>query len=512
MDVSPPAGSRLTQHPCLTFQRDKKISLRFNGRLVHAYEGETLGAALHAAGVRIFSRSVKYHRPRGLFCLAGNCPNCLLQVDGVPNVRACVEPVREGMDVRTQVGWPSVRFDVFALLDSLGFLFPVGFPYRYFIRPRWLYHWWERLLRHVSGHGELPAVPHAQRGGKKEVAHTDVAVVGAGPAGLAAARAAAAAGVQVALIDEGTHPGGSLRADTARYAAPPAHAGLRGYEIAERLTASVSASPAVQVYANATAFGYYDGGILGVRQRERLITLSTRRLIVATGAYENPLVADDWDRPGVFLATGAQRLLHLWGMRPGRVAVVISTSDFALAVAAQLLEAGVAVRAVADARVHLNEALPAVEVLRQQGVPLLTRHTLTAVQGQACVRAAILARLDAAGQPVGGTALLMPCDTIVLGTGFSPANELLFHATYKGSYILEASGTLARAPSHEPDMSVADGLLVAGNAARIGDLDKALLEGEIAGLSAALSLDAGGATAEEQRERAQRALAAIREA
>jgi len=170
------------------------------------------------------------------------------------------------------------------------------------------------------------------------------------------------------------------------------------------------------------------------------------------------------------------------------------------------------VRAVADARVHLNEALPAVEVLREQGVPLLTRHTLTAVQGQACVRAAILARFDAAGQPVGGTALLMPCDTIVLGTGFSPANELLFHATYKGSYILEASGTLARVPSHEPDMSVADGLFVAGNAAHIGDLDKALLEGEIAGLSAALSLGAGGATAEEQREGAQRALATLREA
>ncbi|MBI3302675.1 MAG: (2Fe-2S)-binding protein [Deltaproteobacteria bacterium] len=510
MGASAQVDSRLTQHPGLTFQRGKEISLRFNGRPIRAYEGETIGAALHAAGIRILSRSVKYHRPRGLFCMAGNCPNCLLQVDGVPNVRACVEPVRAGMEVHTQVGWPSAQFDMLALLDSLGFLFPVGFPYRYFIRPRWLYHWWERLLRHVSGHGILPAIPRVQGGGRKIEAHTDIAVVGAGPAGLAAARAAAATGVQVALIDEGAHPGGSLRADTTRYAARQAYAGLRGSEIAERLTASLSAGPAVQVYANATAFGIYDGGVLGVRQGERLIKLSARRIIVATGAYENPLVADDWDRPGVFLATGAQRLLHLWGVRPGQAAVVISTNDFGLTVAAQLLEAGIEVRAVADSRVRVNETLAAVEPLREQGVPLLTRHTLTAARGRPYVQGATLARCDATGQPVGGTELHVPCDTIVLATGFSPANELVFHATYKGSYVLETAGTLTRVPYREEDMRAAEDLYVAGNAAGVGDLEKALLEGEIAGLSAALSLGVGGAEAEDRREQAKSALAATR--
>jgi sarcosine oxidase subunit alpha len=144
---------RLPHAPHL--QRGKAIEFRFNGTTVRTYEGETVGAALHAAGVRIFNRSIKYHRPRGLFCVSGNCPNCLMQVDGVPNVRACQEPVRAGLEVRTQTGWPSPRFDIFALLDSFGFLFPLGFQYRYFIRPRWLYQWWERLLRHMSGHGVL---------------------------------------------------------------------------------------------------------------------------------------------------------------------------------------------------------------------------------------------------------------------------------------------------------------------------------------------------------------------
>src|SRR5262249_21338529 len=148
---------RLGQQPPRAGQRGRELSFRLDNRTIRAYEGESVGAALHAAGVKILSRSSKYHRPRGLFCTAGNCPNCLMQVDDMPNVRVCIEPVRDGMDVRSQTGWPSVRFDVFTVLDSLGFLFPVGFPYRYFIRPRWLYHWWERLLRHMSGHGELPA-------------------------------------------------------------------------------------------------------------------------------------------------------------------------------------------------------------------------------------------------------------------------------------------------------------------------------------------------------------------
>jgi sarcosine oxidase subunit alpha len=126
------------------------------------------------------------------------------------------------------------------------------------------------------------------------------------------------------------------------------------------------------------------------------------------------------------------------------------------------------------------------------------------------VRGAILASLDAIGQPADGTELQVPCDTIVLATGFYPANELIFHATYRGSYILEASGTLTRVPYRENDMSVEEGLYVAGNAAGIGDLEKALLEGEIAGLSAALSLGVGGTEAECRREQGREALAAKR--
>ena len=126
------------------------------------------------------------------------------------------------------------------------------------------------------------------------------------------------------------------------------------------------------------------------------------------------------------------------------------------------------------------------------------------------MKGATLVRLDTAGRPTAGTDLHVPCDTVVLTRGFFPANELIFHATYKGSYILETSGTLTRIPYREDDMHVAEGLYVAGNAAGIGGLEKALLEGDIAGLSAALSLRVGGAEAENRRAQAQQALAPIR--
>jgi sarcosine oxidase subunit alpha len=200
-------------------------------------------------------------------------------------------------------------------------------------------------------------------------------------------------------------------------------------------------------------------------------------------------------------------------MRPGQVATVVSTNDFGLVVAAQLVEAGVEVRAVADARSRINEKREEVRVLKERGIPLLTFHTLKAVHGRTRVTGVSLARINNDGQLTTGTDLRFTCDTVVLAGGFSPANELLFQATAKGSYVLEATETLSRVPDRGDDMQVQEGVYVAGNAAGIGDpfdLRRVLLEGEIAGLSAVLSLGQGGHREETRRMRLQRALEAKR--
>jgi len=131
--------SRLPPQPSQMVDRSTELSFSYDGKLVRAYQGDTIASALYAAGRRIFSRSFKYHRPRGLLCVNGKCPNCMVNLDGVPNVRSCTIPVSNGMDVRHQNAWPSPDHDVFSVLDRLDRFLPVGFYYKTFIHPKFVW-------------------------------------------------------------------------------------------------------------------------------------------------------------------------------------------------------------------------------------------------------------------------------------------------------------------------------------------------------------------------------------
>ncbi|MFW6070515.1 MAG: 2Fe-2S iron-sulfur cluster-binding protein, partial [bacterium] len=166
--------------------RQETFTFTFEGRSYRAHPGDTIGSALARAGVRVLSRSFKYHRPRGLMCCAGHCPNCLVQVEDEPNVRACRRAVKPGMAVRSQNAWPSLQRDVMSL-TALGERFmPPGFYYKTFIRPRALWPAYEWVLRRAAGLGRVdPQTAPAQY--DKQYVHADVVVVGGGPAGLSAA-------------------------------------------------------------------------------------------------------------------------------------------------------------------------------------------------------------------------------------------------------------------------------------------------------------------------------------
>ena len=187
--------------------RSREVTFSFHGATVHGFEGDTLASALFAEGQRIFSRSFKYHRPRGLLCCRGSCPNCMVQVDGTPNVRSCVTPIREGARVEAQNVWGSLDHDLLAITDKIGGPFtPVGFYYRTMIRPRRAWPLYEKFLRNVAGLGKVDK--HAGRAHRYDVEHrhAEVLVVGGGDSGLAAAREAAAEGKQTVLVDNGPDP------------------------------------------------------------------------------------------------------------------------------------------------------------------------------------------------------------------------------------------------------------------------------------------------------------------
>jgi sarcosine oxidase subunit alpha len=303
---------RLPPQPNECIDREALVAFDFEGRRVEGYAGESLGSALYASGRRIFSRSFKYHRPRGLVCCAGNCPNCLMTVDGVPNVRVCVEPIRDGAKVRAQNVLGSLDRDLLSVVDRVGGPFtPVGFYYRTMIRPRRLWPHYERVLRNLAGLGRVGGA--GERRCDVEHRRVETLVVGGGRSGRAAAESA---GGDVLLVDER----GGFTPD--------------GYEL----------------LAPACALGIYEGGLVPVAAGNVLYRVRAERIVVATGTVEQPLVFPGNDLVGVMLPGAVRRLVEDWAVKPGSRAVVIGAHESGCAVTAQLAAAGVEVARVVDLR------------------------------------------------------------------------------------------------------------------------------------------------------------------
>ncbi len=290
---------RLPPQPSERIDRSKPLTFFFEGERIGAFAGDTIGSALFASGRRIFSRSFKYHRPRGLLCCSGACANCMMRVDGVPNVRVCVEPVREGAKVGAQNVLGSLDRDLLSVVDKLGGPFtPVGFYYRTMIRPRRAWPYYERFLRGVAGLGKVDEKSRRTERYDVEHRHAEVLVIGAGRAGREAALEAARTGRQVVLVDDGLSSGGGLPIDAA-----------------------------VELIAPATAIGIYEGGLVPVDAGRVMYRIRAERIVVATGSIEQPLVFPGNDLVGVMLPAGVRRLIGEWSLQPGRRAVVITSGE-----------------------------------------------------------------------------------------------------------------------------------------------------------------------------------------
>ena len=502
---------RIADHPYLTVQRGEAVTFYFNGKPVSGYTGETIAAALYAGGQRIFSRSFKYHRPRSLFCLAGHCSNCLMRVDGIPNVRICKTPVQAGLRVESQNAWPSLNFDVAAVTGYLDFLVRPGFQYRRFIRPRWAYHIWEKFLRRMAGIGTLPdaAIPAKPR---MREAEPDVAVVGAGVAGLSAALHAGQTGARVWLIEKEDQPGGRIRYDTAEYDAPDSDEQQRGFAIAGQLTAAVGQQDNCRVLTGATAFAWYDEGILAVVRKGELWSLKPKRIVIATGSYDNPMVFENNDLPGIFLAGGLQRLMHRDFIRPGSRAVVATHNDQGYGLAQQLLDVGVAVAAVMDNRPPEQAlASEAARKIKDAAITVYANCEIESAFGRRHLKAIRVKPVDEATGALSGPIRVFACDVLGIAGSRTPATELVFQRTSQGQYILESAHQFTRRPVTSGHLKVEDDLYVAGAAGGSRSLKQSWLEGRVAGLSAALELGYGSEETSAIRDEAEKLLAELKD-
>ncbi len=332
------AGMRLPERPNERIDRSRPVSFTFDGKIREGLTGDTIGSALFASGQRIFSRSFKYHRRRGLLCCSGHCPNCQMTVDGIPNVRVCVTPLRQGAVVKPQNVVGSLQRDLMAVTDKLGGPFtPPGFYYKTFIRPRKLWPLYEKMLRNAAGLGKLDKHGARQERVDVEHRHVDTVVIGGGEAGLEAAIQAAGQGRSVIVVEEGPEAGGSLLAE--RDGAPRA-----------RALADAAREAGAEILAPATAIGLFEQGLVPVAQGNLLLKIRAHDVVVASGIAEQPLVFPGNDLVGVMLPDAVRRLVNYWSLAPGKRAVVLTVDDRGHRAAEDLEEAGVQVAEIVDFR------------------------------------------------------------------------------------------------------------------------------------------------------------------
>jgi len=414
--------------------RSAGASFEFEGRTIPSGADDTIASALFRAGVRTFSRSFKYHRRRSLYCLSGDCPNCLMTVDGEPAVRTCVTPAASVRRVARGAGWPSADRDALSILWRLRWLMPVGFYYKSMIRPRWLFPIAERVIRRIAGLGPVPREP-SESAKERLNHHPDVLVIGGGIAGLAAALAAADGGERVLLVDEGA---------IGERIAPGALRDRIGV-LRDAFARHASAS----ILERATAFGIFEGPLVPVIDADFLHLVHPARIVVATGAVERHAVFPGNDLPGVWLGRGASRLAGVHGLSPGR-AIVVATNTAEGLLHLDVLHRnvtrqgdGAVVAAVVPA--SLASGVPA-------GIEVIADGTVVEASGSGALRSVVV---EAAGRR-----RTLRCDALVLSLGLEPRDGLLRQAEFEA--VLGA-GDVAR-PGCSAEEAEDDGRRTAGAA------------------------------------------------
>ncbi len=463
--------------------RAKPVSFRFDGRVYQGFEGDTLASALLANGVRLFGRSFKYHRPRGVLTAGSEEPNALVEVvEGdtqTPNVRATVQEIYPGLVAQSQNRFPSLKFDLLGINDLAAPFLSAGFYYKTFMWPR---AFWEKLyeplIRRAAGLGRL--IPkHDEAVYEKAFAFCDLLVIGSGPAGLMAALTAGRAGAQVILAEEEARAGGRLLASGGEIG------GIAAADWAEAALAELRALPNVRIMLRTTVTSAHDDGVFGALERvglhlppgrpdlprEAFWRITARRAILAAGALERPIAFPLNDRPGILMASAVQAYLNRWGVVPGSRVTLYANNDGAREVVRQLMAAGVKVAAILDSRPDASAVEDCPVYLGAEITETRGRHGLSAISGTHA-----------------GGRFEIETDLLAMSGGWNPTLHLACHMNGRPAWD-------AAVAAFVPVEGMVPGLRVAGAAAGDFSTRAALAGGQGAALAALAEIGLAGVEA-----------------
>ena len=454
--------SRLPAPMGLLIDRNQPLDFSFDGNPYQGFAGDTIASALLANGRFLLSRSFKYHRPRGPLTMAGQDANTLVQLPSEPNVLADSHLLENGVQVTGQNFNGSLDNDKDAYLGKFSKFMPVGFYYRSFYKPKGAWKLWEPIIRKKAGLGVLDLKFQPEYYDKAYL-FADLAVIGAGPAGLQAALTAANAGAKVLLIEQQPVLGGSLT--YARFDLE----GTRAETLRRELVSAVEGHANIRVLKKATCNAWFTDNYLPVIQGKRMYKVRATQCLIASGSFDQPVIFRNNDLPGVMLTSAAQRLMKLYAVKPGKRAVVLTGNDDGYLAAMDLHDQGVDVVALVDMRSNPADR-SLLLALEKRGVVCHLGSTVFEAlheKGMRHVSGADIRKITGQGQ-VASSGLVLGCDLLCMSGGYMPVYQLLCQAGGKLAYDDQlAEFTLSGLPKN---------LTVAGSAHGYHALDNVLAD------------------------------------
>ena len=420
--------------------RTEKISFKFNGKALFGYKGDSLASALLANGIHLIGRSFKYHRPRGILSSGSEEPNALVQIikdkdkaKTDPNVRATQIEIYEGLEAQSQNCWPNVKFDIGEINSIFSSILPAGFYYKTFMWPSKLWRKYEYFIRKSAGLGKSPTEKDPDKYDHKYY-HCDVLIVGGGPAGITAALMAAKSGNKILLVDEKPEFGKNLLSSSKENIkindlSPAEWIKVKRKELLNFKNIKTLNRTTVSAYHNynylimmQSLTDHLSENEKKGKIRQRLWKVRAKKVILATGSIERPLVFDGNDRPGIMLSSAVKKYLNFYGVKCGNKIIIFTNNDSAYETAIELHNKNSKVQAIVDIREESSGDLP--KKCNELGLKIYWKHTIVSSSGHTKVKNVSVMKLSKDNSVVIGKKINIKCDSVAMSGGWTPAVHL----------------------------------------------------------------------------------------
>ena len=415
-----------------------RISFKFDGKTLYGFKGDTLASALLANNIHLVGRSFKYHRPRGIMSCGSEEPNAIVQVGNdasmtEPNTRATEIELYEGLEASSQNCWPSVNFDVGAVNNFFSPIIPAAFYYKTFMWPANFWKLYEYFIRKSAGLGKSPTKPDKDVYDHRYL-HCDVLVVGGGISGIMAAKTAAKNNLNTVLIDDKNILGGNtLFQQNECFKINNSYSN----EWLKKEIESLNSFKNLTIKTRTTLAAYHSYNYLLAREnltdhldlnekkdkiRQRLWKIRAKKVIIATGAMERPLIFNNNDRPGVILSSSIKKYIDYYGVKCGQKISLFTNNDTAYETAISLNKSGVAINSVIDIRDKSNSSI--VKETEKLGIKIHWKNTVVNTSGYKRINSIELMKLSDDGTAVVGNKSKEECDCLGISGGWTPRVHL----------------------------------------------------------------------------------------